>query len=67
MSKKKSICLNDQTVDNLINYLKQFPKSAKVTIWHNYKEFDCQIACNFRHQIENDKVQLLLGSFIEKS
>jgi len=64
---KDAIRINNMTVENLQTYLAGFPSDAKVTIWHKYKEWDCQICCNFDHQIEQNKVQLILGGFIEYS
>ena len=62
---KQSICLNNQTAGNLIRYLQEFPADAKVTIWHSYKEYDCVICCNDKHQKEENKAQLMLGEFIQ--
>ena len=61
----RGICLNNQTTTNLIKYLKQFPKDSKVTIWHDYKTFDCQICCNFEHQDKTKTAQLMLGLVID--
>jgi len=58
------ICLNNQTVDNLIKYLQQYPDNARVTIWHDYKTFDCQICCNFEHQKKTNTVQVMTGTLI---
>lgn len=59
---EKGICLNNQTVGNMRKYLKDFPDDAKITIWHDYKTFDCQICCNFERQKETSTVMLMLGS-----
>lgn len=63
---KGGIRLNKQTVGNLMDYLQEFDSDAKVTIWHDYKTFDCQICCNFEHQHETSTVNIMLGDFIEK-
>ena len=66
------ISLNHQTVGNLTKYLQMFPADAKVVI-HNtdrtgdYRIFDCQIACNFDHQKENNLVQLMPGWMVDGS
>lgn len=65
--KLDGIRLNDQTADNLIEHLQHFRKDAKVTIWYDYKEYDCRICCNFDHQLDVNKVQLMLGNFIQDS
>ena len=60
----KAIRLNNQTVDNLKKYLDGFPDDAKVMIsgvGTNYKDYDCQIACNFEHQEKENTVQFVLG------
>ena len=61
----KGICLNNQTTGNLITYLQRFPKNAKVTIWHDYKTYDCQICCNFEHQKETKTAMLMLGFVVD--
>lgn len=61
----ESICLNNQTTTNLIQYLRQFPPGSPVKISHDYKNWDCQIACNFEHQKETGIAQLMLGLFID--
>ncbi len=58
------VCLNNQTAANLIKYLQEFPPTAKVEIWSDYKSYDCQICCNFEHQAETQTVMLMLGDFI---
>ncbi len=64
LSELYSVCLNNQTTGNLIKYLQGFPDDAKITIWHNYKTYDCQICCNFEHQQKQNTVQVMTGSFI---
>lgn len=64
---EQSVCLNNQTVENLIKYLQRFPADAKVQIWHDYKDYDCNICCNTEHQIETNTVQLMLGQFVRES
>lgn len=64
---ESSVCLNNQKVGNLIKYLQRFPADAVVTVWHDYKEFDCQICCNTEHQIDTNNVQLMLGQFVRES
>lgn len=49
------------TAGQLIEYLQGFEKDAKVRIWHDYKTYQCQVACNFDHQWEINTVLLLLG------
>ena len=60
------ICLNHQTAGNLIKYLQTFPADAKVVIHSvdrtgDFRNFDCQIGCNFEYQQENNLVQFILG------
>jgi hypothetical protein len=64
MKKTKTICLNQQTAANLIAYLQTFPPEAKVTIWHDYKTYDCQICCNTEHQQKTQTAMLMLGQFV---
>jgi len=63
-NKRDSVCLNDQTVGNLKKYLNRFPDDAKVYIWHDYKNWDAVICCNFEHQEADNIVQIMLGQFI---
>ena len=62
--KDESISLNDQTVGNFVEYLQKFPDDAKITIWHDYKTYDCQICCNFEHQAEKNTLQVMTGGII---
>ena len=61
------VCLNNQTAANLIKYLQTFPPDAKVEIWSDYQSYDCQICCNFEHQVETKTVMLMLGNFLHNS
>jgi len=65
-TKTEAICLNNQTVGNLKKYLARFPDDAAVVIYStdmngNCINFDCQIACNFEHQVETNTIQFVLG------
>ena len=67
---QEGICLNHQTVGNLKKYLAQFPDNAKVVIHSadrtgDYRNFDCQIGCNFEHQHQENIVQFILGWMID--
>ena len=56
-----AVCINHMNVKNLKKHLNQFPEDAEVTIHHDYKYYDCQIAINFEHQKETNEVMLLVG------
>jgi len=62
-----TVRLSEQTVDNLRDYLARFPANTPVTVWYDYKEYDCQICANTEWQKETGKVQLMLGRFIADS
>ena len=63
----KGIYLNNQTTTNLIQYLNQFPPGSPVKISHDFKNWDCQIACNFEHQRKTKTAQLILGLWIDNN
>lgn len=61
----EGVRLNHQTAENLIAYLSRFPAKAKITIWHEYKTYDCQICCNFEHQAKTKTVNLMTGCVVD--
>lgn len=59
--KREIICLNMQTAGNMIKYLQRFPADAKMVIHTTdkngvYRNYDCQIGCNFDYQEEANTV-----------